>query len=104
MCLLLLLPLLLLLLLSFCVLTFLSPHLPPPPPSPPVDVSRCTDFFRFFSLGEKLGQGATGKVFKATLKCPPEGQEPTTYAVKRVRRWGLREKAKKALRQEVWGF
>eukprot|EP00904_Undaria_pinnatifida_P013488 jgi/Undpi1/926/HiC_scaffold_10.g04390.m1 len=59
------------------------------------------DFFRFFSLGEKLGQGATGKVFKATLKCPPEGQEPTTYAVKRVRRWGLREKAKKALRQEV---
>ena len=84
-----------------------GPHSPPPSSSFLVLLLLLllwSDFFRFFTLGEKLGQGATGKVFKATLKEVPEGTEPTTYAVKRIRRWGLRAPAKKALHWEVIFF
>ena len=57
-----------------------------------------SDFSNNFKLGAKLGH-TSSKVFKCTLKKPYDG--PAQYAVKRTKRWGLRESSKRALLQEV---
>ncbi|CAM9817661.1 unnamed protein product, partial [Ascophyllum nodosum] len=56
-------------------------------------------FFSSYDLGEKVGQGAYWKMFKAKAVGSPD--DLTTYAIKRVRRLRIREKNKKALLEEV---
>ena len=57
------------------------------------------DFFSSYDLGEKIGQGAYWKMFEAKAVGSPD--DLTTYAIKRVRRLGIREKNKKALLEEA---
>ncbi|CAN0053609.1 unnamed protein product, partial [Ascophyllum nodosum] len=56
-------------------------------------------FFSSYDLGEKIGQGAYWKMFEAKAVGSPD--DLTTYAIKRVRRLGIREKNKKALLEEL---
>lgn len=45
-----------------------------------------------------LGQGLFGKMFKATIK---KAQKRSLFVIKRVGRWGLKEKGKENLFREV---
>lgn len=60
-----------------------------------------SDFYRYFSLGDKLGQGASAKVFKGTIKKKGKGGGAMVCAIKRVRKFQLKERKKKALFREV---
>jgi len=57
-------------------------------------VFSCQDFYNFFSLGDKLGQGLpTCSCFKGTAKrqAPDSSDEqPTVYAIKRARKRRLK--------------
>lgn len=60
-----------------------------------------SDFFRYFSLGDKLGQGASAKVFKGVIKKTKKGSPPMVCAIKRVRKFQLKDRKKQALLREV---
>lgn len=60
-----------------------------------------SDFYRYFSLGDQLGQGASGKVFKGTIKKKGKGGGKMLCAIKRVRKFQLKERKKQALFREV---
>ncbi|CBN74237.1 Myosin light chain kinase (MLCK) [Ectocarpus siliculosus] len=59
------------------------------------------NFYRYFSLGDQLGQGASGKVFKGTIKKKGKGGGKMLCAIKRVRKFHLKERKKQALFREV---
>eukprot|EP00903_Cladosiphon_okamuranus_P012203 g11446.t1 len=59
------------------------------------------NFYRYFSLGNKLGQGASAKVFKGVIKKKGKGGGGMVCAIKRVRKFQLKERKKKALFREV---
>jgi len=68
-----------------------------------VTVVSSSDFFRYFSLGDKLGQGASAKVFKGVIKKTKKGSPPMVCAIKRVRKFQLKDRKKQALLREVSG-
>ncbi|CAM9927823.1 unnamed protein product [Pylaiella littoralis] len=60
------------------------------------------NFYRYFSLGGKLGQGASAKVFRGTIKkTGKKGGQPSVCAIKRIRKFQLKEKKKQAMLREV---
>ncbi|CAN0072870.1 unnamed protein product, partial [Hapterophycus canaliculatus] len=59
------------------------------------------DFYRYFSLGDQLGHGASPNLFKGTIKKSPKGRGAMVCAIKRVRKFQLKERKKKALLCEV---
>ena len=57
-------------------------------------------FYNAYEMGPRLGKGAFGVVFRASLRVSREDQ-PRWCAVKRVNRVGISPKNEKSLRNEV---
>eukprot|EP00903_Cladosiphon_okamuranus_P019868 g18261.t1 len=56
-----------------------------------------TNFYRYFRLGGKLGQGASAKVFMGTIKKKGVGGGSMVCAIRRVRKVLLKKKKRQAL-------